>query len=139
MYQINGLVFFYHIFTLSYCLKRYPLAVGAKYLVVAQAFHNSNCFDIVLKKFRFNLIMILTRSLPVIIDARPYEIGRIMLDVLFTAMALLLIFEGIGPMLFPNKWQQFITQLAQQPSNQLRTMGGVLVTIGIVSLYYLLW
>jgi uncharacterized protein YjeT (DUF2065 family) len=57
---------------------------------------------------------------------------------LLTAFALVLIVEGLGPMLFPNKWQQFIQQLSQQPSNQLRTMGGVLVTIGIVCLYYLL-
>lgn len=61
-----------------------------------------------------------------------------MLDTVLTAFALLLIFEGIGPMLFPNKWQGFIQQLAQQPSHQLRTMGGVLVTIGLVCLYYLL-
>jgi uncharacterized protein YjeT (DUF2065 family) len=57
---------------------------------------------------------------------------------LFVAFALLLIVEGLGPMLFPNKWQKFIQQVAQQPLNQLRSMGGVMVVVGIVSLIYLL-
>ncbi|KXI27559.1 DUF2065 domain-containing protein [Paraglaciecola hydrolytica] len=61
-----------------------------------------------------------------------------MLNTLLVALALLLIFEGLGPMLFPNKWQKFIQQVAQQPLNQLRSMGGVMVVIGIVSLIYLL-
>jgi len=54
------------------------------------------------------------------------------------ALALVLIIEGIGPMLFAKKWQHFLQQISQQPVNQLRTMGGVLVTIGVVSLIYLL-
>jgi uncharacterized protein YjeT (DUF2065 family) len=57
---------------------------------------------------------------------------------LFVALALLLIVEGLGPMLFPNKWQKFIQQVAQQPLTQLRSMGGVMVVVGIVSLFYLL-
>lgn len=59
-------------------------------------------------------------------------------EVIFMAMALVLIIEGLGPMLFANKWQKFLLQISQQPVNQLRTMGGVLVTIGVVSLIYLL-
>ncbi|PKG98406.1 DUF2065 domain-containing protein [Paraglaciecola sp. MB-3u-78] len=54
------------------------------------------------------------------------------------ALAMVLIVEGIGPMLFANKWQRFLQQISQQPVNQLRTMGGILVTIGVVSLIYLL-
>ena len=61
-----------------------------------------------------------------------------MTHTLFVAFALLLIVEGLGPMLFPNKWQKFIQQVAQQPLNQLRSMGGVMVVVGIVSLFYLL-
>ena len=61
-----------------------------------------------------------------------------MIHTLFIAFALLLIVEGIGPMLFPNKWQRFIQQVAQQPLKQLRTMGGVLVIVGVITLYYLL-
>lgn len=57
---------------------------------------------------------------------------------LLIAFALVLIVEGIGPMLFPNRWQRYMQHLAQQPSTQLRTMGGTLVVIGLVSLFYLL-
>ncbi|MDU0353660.1 DUF2065 domain-containing protein [Paraglaciecola aquimarina] len=54
------------------------------------------------------------------------------------ALAIVLIIEGIGPMLFANKWQRFLLQIAQQPANQLRSMGGVMVVIGVTSLIYLL-
>lgn len=61
-----------------------------------------------------------------------------MTDALLIAFALVFIVEGIGPMLFPNKWQSYIRQIAEQPTNQLRSMGGVLVTIGVVCLFFLL-
>ena len=63
-----------------------------------------------------------------------YSLG----EVILMAIAMVLIVEGIGPMLFANKWQRFLLQVSQQPVNQLRTMGGGLVTIGVVSLIYLL-
>ena len=59
-------------------------------------------------------------------------------DVILVALAMVLIVEGIGPMFFANKWQRFLQQISQQPISQLRTMGGILVTIGVVSLIYLL-
>lgn len=59
-------------------------------------------------------------------------------EVIFMGIAMVLIVEGIGPMLFTNKWQGFLQQIAQQPAAQLRTMGGVLVIIGVVSLNFLL-
>jgi uncharacterized protein YjeT (DUF2065 family) len=61
-----------------------------------------------------------------------------MTQTILIAFALVLIIEGIGPMLFANKWQKFLMQISLQPVNQLRSMGGVLVTIGVVSLFYLL-
>ena len=61
-----------------------------------------------------------------------------MTQTILIAIALVLIVEGLGPMLFANKWQRFLQQVSQQPVNQLRTMGGILVTIGVVSLIYLL-
>jgi uncharacterized protein YjeT (DUF2065 family) len=63
-----------------------------------------------------------------------YSLG----EVILMALAMVLIVEGIGPMLFANKWQHYLKQVSQQPMNQLRTMGGILVTIGVVSLLYLL-
>jgi uncharacterized protein YjeT (DUF2065 family) len=59
-------------------------------------------------------------------------------EVILMAMSMVLIVEGFGPMLFANKWQRYLQQISQQPINQLRTMGGILVTIGAVSLIYLL-
>lgn len=61
-----------------------------------------------------------------------------MSDALWIACALVLIIEGIGPMLFPNRWRMYIVQLVQQPSNNLRRIGGAMVTIGLVTLIYLL-
>lgn len=61
-----------------------------------------------------------------------------MFEAIWIAIALVMILEGIGPMLFPNRWQQYIRQIARQPVEQLRTMGGVMVTIGFVCLYFLL-
>ena len=59
------------------------------------------------------------------------------MDTLWMALALVLILEGLGPMLFPNKWQRFMSEMASQQPGQLRTLGGVMVTIGIVAIYFL--
>ena len=61
-----------------------------------------------------------------------------MLHTLLIAGALVLIIEGLGPMLFHNKWRNYLQQMVEQPVNQLRSVGGVLVTIGLVSLFFLL-
>ena len=58
------------------------------------------------------------------------------MDWLLPALALVLIVEGIGPLLFPNKWRNYLLQVSQQPINQLRQMGGVLVIIGTLLLLY---
>lgn len=54
------------------------------------------------------------------------------LSTLLLAFALLLIFEGLGPALFPNKWKKYLTELSSQPSNQLRIIGISLILIGWV-------
>ncbi|MBU3017090.1 DUF2065 domain-containing protein [Paraglaciecola agarilytica] len=61
-----------------------------------------------------------------------------MLNTLLIAFALVLIIEGIGPMLFPNKWRNYLQQMVEQPVNQLRSIGGTLFTIGLVSLFFLI-
>lgn len=60
-----------------------------------------------------------------------------MSDAIWLAIALVLILEGIGPLLFPNKWQNYIRQISSQAPNQLRTIGGTMVTIGVITLYYM--
>lgn len=59
-----------------------------------------------------------------------------MLDVLLPALALVFVVEGLGPMLFPNKWRNFMMMLADKPAAELRTMGGVMVVVGLVSLIF---
>lgn len=58
-------------------------------------------------------------------------------QVILLALAMMLVLEGIGPMLFPNRWQGFLKQLAEMPGASIQTYGGVLVTIGLVLLYFL--
>jgi len=53
------------------------------------------------------------------------------------ALALLCLFEGLMPLLFPRYWQRMLKQLTTLPANQFRQIGGVLVTIGLVILYWL--
>lgn len=60
------------------------------------------------------------------------------MDWLWPALALVLIIEGIGPLLFPDRWRLYLLQVSQHPSNKLRQLGGVLVVTGLVSLFYLI-
>lgn len=60
-----------------------------------------------------------------------------MAESLFLALGIVLIVEGLGPMIAPNGWRQMVAQLSQQPDNQLRRFGGCLVVAGIVILLML--
>ncbi|MDN4502092.1 DUF2065 domain-containing protein [Alteromonadaceae bacterium BrNp21-10] len=51
-------------------------------------------------------------------------------NLVILAFALFLILEGIGPLLFPKKWQRYLAQIASQPAQQLRWMGAVMVCLG---------
>jgi len=59
------------------------------------------------------------------------------MDWLWPALAIVLIVEGIGPLLFPARWRLYLLQISQMQTNQLRQTGGVLVVIGVVCLFYL--
>ncbi|MBT0585994.1 DUF2065 domain-containing protein [Alteromonas oceanisediminis] len=61
-----------------------------------------------------------------------------MLETLLIALALVAVIEGIGPLLFPNRWKHYLRSVSEQDSAQLRTVGGTLVVIGLVSLVFLL-
>jgi len=56
-------------------------------------------------------------------------------EALFSALALVLIIEGILPFLIPNQWRRSIFILAQQPSHRLRVLGLVMMLAGVVLLY----
>jgi uncharacterized protein YjeT (DUF2065 family) len=61
-----------------------------------------------------------------------------MLESILLAICFVLIIEGFLPLLLPAKWKQFLMQMALQPTESLRRMGGIMVVIGAVSAYFLL-
>lgn len=58
-----------------------------------------------------------------------------MSDSLWLALGLVLVVEGLGPLLAPNGWRNMIKQLSDQEDNQLRRIGGCLVVAGVVIAY----
>ncbi|GGP65048.1 DUF2065 domain-containing protein [Shewanella saliphila] len=56
------------------------------------------------------------------------------LQLLMTALGLVLIIEGLGPLIFPAQWQKYLLELSTQKQNVLRRLGGSLVTAGVVLL-----
>jgi uncharacterized protein YjeT (DUF2065 family) len=61
----------------------------------------------------------------------------IMNSSIWLALALVLVLEGLGPMLYPRIWRRMILAMAQLPDTLLRRFGGGLVVAGIV-IYYML-
>ncbi len=58
--------------------------------------------------------------------------GRTMSNSIWLAIGLVLIVEGLGPLIAPNGWRNMVAQLSQQPDAQLRRIGGCLVVAGAV-------
>ena len=56
---------------------------------------------------------------------------------IWLALALVLVLEGLGPMLYPRAWKKMIFAMTQLPENTLRRFGGGLVVAGVV-VYYML-
>ncbi|MCL1045714.1 MULTISPECIES: DUF2065 family protein [Shewanella] len=50
------------------------------------------------------------------------------------AIGLVLVLEGIGPLLFPQQWKKYLAEISSQNKNVLRRLGGSLVSAGIVLL-----
>jgi uncharacterized protein YjeT (DUF2065 family) len=63
--------------------------------------------------------------------------GAGMLTSILMGLGLLLLFEGLGPLLMPKAWQQMLRLLSDQPPEQLRRIGGSLVVAGVVILWML--
>ncbi|AXQ14622.1 MULTISPECIES: DUF2065 domain-containing protein [Shewanella] len=55
-------------------------------------------------------------------------------QLLLMALGLVLILEGVGPLLFPNRWRRYLLEVASQPTVIMQRLGGVLVVAGIVIL-----
>ncbi len=56
-------------------------------------------------------------------------------DAIWIAIGLFLIFEGIGPSLFPKRWRETVSQLSAQDDKTLQRIGGSLVVAGVVIVY----
>lgn len=57
---------------------------------------------------------------------------------LWLAVGLLLILEGLGPMLIPEKWRNTLKEITLISSKTLRRVGGCFVITGIV-ISYAMW
>ncbi len=51
---------------------------------------------------------------------------------IWLALALVLVLEGLGPMLMPRIWRRMILSLTQLPDRLLHRFGGGLVVAGVV-------
>ncbi|KLV04871.1 MULTISPECIES: DUF2065 domain-containing protein [Photobacterium] len=58
-----------------------------------------------------------------------------MSNAIWLALGLVLVFEGLGPLLAPRGWREMVSQLSQQDDNTLRRIGGCLVVAGSVVAY----
>lgn len=58
-----------------------------------------------------------------------------MMDTLLLAFGLLLIIEGAGPALFPNKWRAYLFKLAEQPITTIRNIGFFILLLGIIIIW----
>ena len=60
-----------------------------------------------------------------------------MLDTLLTALGLMLILEGLLPMISPRKWLSLFEQMLQLQEGQIRFFGMLMVVFGLVVVWFL--
>jgi len=58
-----------------------------------------------------------------------------MTDTICLVLGLVLIIEGIGPALFPNRWKNYLLRITKESPSNLRTLGLVMLIFGIIFLY----
>lgn len=58
-----------------------------------------------------------------------------MTESLLLAFGLMLIIEGLAPALFPNKWRRYLLKLTEQPTEAIRNMGLVILTLGAIVIW----
>ena len=56
---------------------------------------------------------------------------------LWAALCLVVVIEGLVLFAAPGAWKRMVTQALEVPNRQLSAIGGVMVILGIVSLYFL--
>ncbi|MDD1781523.1 DUF2065 domain-containing protein [Enterovibrio sp. ZSDZ35] len=57
---------------------------------------------------------------------------------LWLAIGLVLVVEGLGPMLVPQKWRAMVSEMSLLSDATLRRIGGCLVVAGAVIAYMML-
>ena len=55
---------------------------------------------------------------------------------LLAALCLVVLIEGLLLFAAPNAWKRTVADLLTQPSGRLRAIGGGMVIIGLVALYF---
>lgn len=60
-----------------------------------------------------------------------------MLDTLLLAFGLMLILEGLLPMISPSRWRGLFEQMLQLQEGQIRFFGMLMVLIGLVVIWLL--
>ena len=58
-----------------------------------------------------------------------------MITEIFTAVALVLILEGMLPFISPRKYRQMVAEISRLGDNQSRNIGLVIMVIGVVVLF----
>ncbi|WOT04668.1 DUF2065 domain-containing protein [Shewanella youngdeokensis] len=56
------------------------------------------------------------------------------LQLIMLAIGLMLVIEGIGPFLFPNRWRAFLKEISNQNQRLLQRVGGSLIIVGVIIL-----
>ena len=54
---------------------------------------------------------------------------------LLIAFSLMLVLEGVVPFLYPQRWRQLVSRLAEIDDRQLRIAGMVSMLVGVALLY----
>ena len=54
---------------------------------------------------------------------------------ILTALALVLVIEGLLPFAAPNRYRQMVAQIVGLSDNHIRTVGLVVIVVGLVLLY----
>jgi uncharacterized protein YjeT (DUF2065 family) len=55
---------------------------------------------------------------------------------LLAALCLVVLIEGLLLFAAPNTWKRAIADLLVQPASRLRAIGGAMVIVGLVALYF---
>ncbi len=54
---------------------------------------------------------------------------------IFTALALVLVIEGMLPFISPRRYREVVAEIARLRDNQIRTVGLVVMIAGLVTLF----